>query len=247
MSQAPTLLVPQLLNHDAIAVWRAAAEAGWEVVRVGGAAIGPELHEKNICVFGPLCFGDAMRAVLPLALIEPADDWLCGLPQRFLMRRVEMMSLAEARSLDTPAFIKPPRQKEFPAAVYGCRCEDAIPVSFGSDRQVIVAEPVSFEWEVRLFVLDRNIAASSPYSYQRKRPSASCPVETSGAALRFGRTLLEAPQIPIPPAVVIDVGFIDGRGWAVVEANPAWASTLYSANPSEVLPVLRRASWNPRL
>ena len=41
---------------------------------------------------------------------------------------------------------------------------------------------------------------------------------------------------------VVDVGEIVERGWAVVEANAAWASGLCGANPGHVLSVLRRAS-----
>jgi hypothetical protein len=47
--------------------------------------------------------------------------------------------------------------------------------------------------------------------------------------------------VPLPPAVVIDVGEIVGRGWAVVEANPAWASGLCGVDARDVLPLLRRA------
>lgn len=52
--------------------------------------------------------------------------------------------------------------------------------------------------------------------------------------------------------LVVDVGSIEGRGWAVVEANPAWGSgvcscdvagvlrTLEAACPAEVVPEHRR-------
>jgi hypothetical protein len=42
--------------------------------------------------------------------------------------------------------------------------------------------------------------------------------------------------------VVVDVGRMTGRGWGVVEANPAWASGLCGCDPAGVLPVLRRAT-----
>jgi hypothetical protein len=45
----------------------------------------------------------------------------------------------------------------------------------------------------------------------------------------------------VAEAVVMDVGYIEGRGWAVVEFNPAWCSTLYGCRPADALPVLRRA------
>ncbi len=48
-------------------------------------------------------------------------------------------------------------------------------------------------------------------------------------------------DVALPPAVVIDVGEIVGRGWAIVEANAAWASGLCGVDARAVLPVLRRA------
>src|SRR5262245_38856761 len=46
-----------------------------------------------------------------------------------------------------------------------------------------------------------------------------------------GRLLAER-TVALPPAFVVDVGLIEGRGWAVVEFNPAWCSGLLGAcNP----------------
>ncbi len=45
----------------------------------------------------------------------------------------------------------------------------------------------------------------------------------------------------MPPAVVLDVGHLQGRGWAVVEANAAWGSGIYGCEPASVLRVVERA------
>ena len=42
----------------------------------------------------------------------------------------------------------------------------------------------------------------------------------------------------LPLAFVLDVGLVEGRGWAVVEFNPAWCSGLLGADPTAVLSVL---------
>jgi hypothetical protein len=47
--------------------------------------------------------------------------------------------------------------------------------------------------------------------------------------------------VPLPPSVALDVGHIDGSGWAVVEANAAWASGIYGCDPGKVLDVVARA------
>jgi hypothetical protein len=41
--------------------------------------------------------------------------------------------------------------------------------------------------------------------------------------------------------VVLDVGVIGERGWAVIETNAAWGSGIYGCDPKAVLQVIRRA------
>ena len=53
--------------------------------------------------------------------------------------------------------------------------------------------------------------------------------------------MLQDSRVALPPAVVLDVGYITGRGWGVVEANAAWGSGLYGCDPAAVLHVLQRA------
>jgi hypothetical protein len=66
---------------------------------------------------------------------------------------------------------------------------------------------------------------------EKARPSAD--------ALAVCSRLLTA--VSVPPAFVVDVGLIEGRGWAVVEFNPAWCSGLLGADPAAVLGVLEWA------
>ncbi|GHO62885.1 hypothetical protein KSC_017770 [Ktedonobacter sp. SOSP1-52] len=60
-------------------------------------------------------------------------------------------------------------------------------------------------------------------------------------AQNFLQALLADPAVQIPPAIVIDIGKIRGRGWAVIEANAAWAAGIYGCNPLQILTVLARA------
>jgi hypothetical protein len=57
--------------------------------------------------------------------------------------------------------------------------------------------------------------------------------------MTFCRSLAGDRSFALPPAVTLDVGRIEGKGWAVVQANPAWSSGLYDCDPA---PVLQRAS-----
>jgi hypothetical protein len=44
----------------------------------------------------------------------------------------------------------------------------------------------------------------------------------------------------VPQACVVDVGIMRGRGWGVIEANPAFGAGIYGCDPAAVLRVLAR-------
>jgi len=54
--------------------------------------------------------------------------------------------------------------------------------------------------------------------------------------------ILADPTLDLAPAIVLDVGKIAGRGWAIIETNGAWGAGLYGCDPAAVLPVLQRAT-----
>ena len=61
-------------------------------------------------------------------------------------------------------------------------------------------------------------------------------------AQSFARQILGDRCLPFPPAVVLDIGLIENRGWAVIEMNPAWGSGIYGCDPKRILSVLQRAT-----
>lgn len=101
--------------------------------------------------------------------------------------------------------------------------------------------------EYRCFVRERRVEAMSPYLRHGELARAedgSWPVEAAEAeaAAAFAARLLSDPAVEAPEAVVVDVGEIEGRGWAAVEANQAWASGIYGCEPEGVLRVMERAT-----
>jgi hypothetical protein len=104
-----------------------------------------------------------------------------------------------------------------------------------------------FEVELRFLVVERRVATCSPYirggeiarSAAGDWEAESGEIEEATAAMR---ALLADPDVDLPPAVVVDVGRMAGRGWGVVEANPAWASGICGCDPAGVLTVLQRAT-----
>lgn len=241
----PMLVLSPRYSGDSIALWQAAIAAGWGTARVGKLAEAREVAEgiepAEVAIYGETIVADMVAGVLDLALLEPDHDWLPRLPAALRLREVSLTTLGAARSLAGPVFVKPVDEKFFPARVY--EVVDVDP-GVGDELPVLVAEPVRFGVEVRAFVCDREIVSMSAYIRDgqiARTDEGQWPLSPSEAAA--ARDCLErmlAAKVELPPAVVVDVGEIAGRGWAVVEANAAWASGLCGADPHAVLPLLRR-------
>ncbi|MEW1547966.1 ATP-grasp domain-containing protein [Streptomyces tsukubensis] len=198
---------------------------------------------------GPVA-GARLAGRLGFALLEPTDNWLTELPEKFTGRRVRAATVAEAWALDRPTFVKPPRDKSFPADVHadGSR----LPSDLDPVAPVLLSEVVTFAAEYRLFLLDGRIAAASRYAvFGRLDP---CPLDTDPAERAiaaeitdFTDRLVAEVGHTLPSAVVVDVGqlldpYRPGYRWAVVEANMAWFSHSYAADPARVLDVVLRAA-----
>jgi hypothetical protein len=130
--------------------------------------------------------------------------------------------------------MKPVNDKFFPARVYDA--EETLPVAPGHDSDwVLASEPVEWEIEYRAFVLDAKVKTLSIY---RAGGSAEVGTYTPSDAAAFCARVLSDALIQLPQAVVLDVGTIRGRGWAIVEANAANMCSIYDCDPEQVLAVL---------
>jgi hypothetical protein len=224
----------------------AAITAGWSVYDATGWRLPEDLNLDEPVLYADILFADVAAGALNLALLEPSLDWVVSVPPAYLQRSATYSTLAEARRRTGPFFAKPADDKCFPAEVYDSGedlpSDDLLPC----DTQVILSEPVVWEVEYRLFVLNRAVRAISPYlrfGELAQDADGNWPVRPgeAEAAAAFADAVLADPGVAVPAAVVLDVGIITGRGWAVVEANAAWGSGIYGCDPGAVLPVLCRA------
>jgi len=216
---------------------------GWTVERLTSWRVPMELKgvpEPILYLEGLM--GPTLAAEFGLRLIEPPIDWLPRLPEEYRKRWVRLSTLGETRPLAEPAFVKPPNDKSFPAAVYlGAN----LPKDFADDTPVLVAEVVVWEKEFRCFLLDRQIRAFSIYlrNGELQRQNDFAHTDEEGAKMiEYVQTILADGRIDLPRATVLDVGVIRDRGWAIVEQNAAWGSGLYGCDPVEVLEVLRHTA-----
>jgi hypothetical protein len=232
----PTLILSPRFSSDTQYLWRVATAAGWDVHR----AIRYTLPEtpQPWCVYGELSFCDVIAERARLALLEPANDWLAGLPYAFLKRDVQFMRLRDVHQVTERRFIKPANDKMFAAQVYE-RGSDVSTNYIDLECPVLVSEVVSFDAEVRCYVLDRKVVTASAY-----KTAAALPLNATKGGTAWLQHVLDctAPS-RLPSSVVIDVGLVHGRGWVVIEANQLYASGIYEeADGAALLPLLLRAS-----
>ncbi|WP_351228041.1 hypothetical protein [Streptomyces sp. NPDC002133] len=112
-SAAPVFLAPLPRSGTAELLGRAAAWRWFEVATAPGRVRGRDVHWYS----GPLA-ADRIGGPLGLGLLEPSDDWLTSLPYELTRRRIRLTTPADAWTLRSPSFVKPPSDKSVPAAVY---------------------------------------------------------------------------------------------------------------------------------
>ncbi|MEU5884249.1 ATP-grasp domain-containing protein [Spirillospora sp. NPDC047279] len=242
----PTLVLSPRYTDDSKVLRAAAGAAGWKTERLGGWRAPGHLRGQDVVLYGEPTFVEVIAARLGVGLVDAPHDWLLGLPERHRRREVNESTLeAVRRSLNEPMFVKPADgRKAFEGTVY--RAGDDLPGEdvLPGETPVLVGEPVTWEIEFRCFVLAGEVVTMSPYLRDGglARTAAGrweASEEDVRAAGEYAAGLLA--EVPVPPAVVVDVGRIRDRGWAVVEANAAWGAGLYGCDPAAVLPVLARS------
>jgi len=242
----PTLVLSPRYTPDSNTLWQAALRAKWPVMRLQNHRAPDELHDHDVVLYGEALFVAVIADQLDLALFETPLDWLPSLPFSCRQREVDLTNLKDARSIAQPAFIKPAADKTFDAKVYETGAQLPSAEYFDDETPVLVSEPVTWEVEYRCFVADRVLHTLSPYSRygelaENEAGECPAPADEFSAANTFVEQIFADLTVEIPPAIVVDIGKIEGRGWAVVEANPAWGSGIYGNNPDEVLEVLAKS------
>lgn len=232
----PTLVLSQRFHGDSADLQRAAWGRGWNTHRAIR-FLGPD-GPSDCCLYGEILFCDIMAERLGLGLLDPPDDWLARLPYEARRRDVSFCRARDLAKFNERLFFKPANDKVFQYGVYE-RGTD-VPLRYvDHECPCLVSEVVSFDLEVRLYVLDQQIKTLEYYRLVGEHEEQ----DVRDAARAFGESVLVQHGHELPSAVVLDVGHIEGRGWAVVEANQAYASGIYGeANLNEILDVVYRSS-----
>jgi hypothetical protein len=208
-----TLVMPDKPDpeRDALAgVWE---RLGGSVMRLARFWDPPALDPRVVRVYGSDSFCLVLQQKLGLELCSPSDELIFTVPRHRLRRAIWRRTLGEAADISYPAFCKPAAPKLFAARVYANAAELAAECR-GLDSQAVmlVSEPVALASEARCFVLDAAVLDCAIYEGEGDRT----------AAAKAAAELLH--DVRVPRSVVMDMGLIPGRGWALVEFNAAWGS-----------------------
>ena len=243
----PLVLLAPRVTGDSVTIWRTALAAQWQCERLQNWRIPSHLqvHDRDIIIYAEPLFAEAVTSQLDLALLEPPPEWLPSLPQEYLLRKIEILSLSNAREHCDNLFVKPAEGKVFEPRVYQTGSELPTLEQIG-DIKVIASTPVQFELEVRCFVANGVITTSSPYwrnGNLAQTAEGDWPfIENEETeAHHFANDVLQSLKEDVPTAFVLDVGRTSEKQWIIVEGNPCWGAGLYGCNPKEVLNTIRLA------
>lgn len=228
-----TLLIPDKDDIERDAVADAWTKNGGELLRIAKFWNPPPLSSKDIRVYGNNMFCLILAEKLGLELISPEDDFLIKISKNWTKRRINIMTLSEARNVIFPAFIKSVVPKIFKAEVYdNLRVLEAECTQLELTTPVYVSEIVDITAEVRCFILNGKAMTLSMY-------------EGSGnlqEAMDFINSFICSNESMLQNSFVLDVGFINNYGWAVIEANAAWGAGLNGCDASKAVWSIANAS-----
>ncbi len=225
------LLIPQKADVERDAVAAAWERGGGTVVRLDRFWEPPVIAADKVRVYGNDAFCLVVQQKFDLTLIAPPNDLILAVTGAGTRRSLARQTIGAASQLTYPLFAKPLTPKQFRARVYASP-EDLIAECQGlaAETAIVVSEIVEFSAEARSFVLDGDVLDCAVYEG----------AGDADVAAALAREIVQG--IPGPRAYVVDVGFITGRGWAVVEFNAAWGAGLNGCDPERVLPAIAAAS-----
>src|SRR5271170_3418087 len=106
---------------EILALQIAARERGWDVLPAPpGWRLDEDLIKSGVkgVPYGSQTFCEVIAMQMNWTLKANPHNWLSTLPEPYLKRKVDFMTLAEAKLLKETKFIKPADDKVFAAAVY---------------------------------------------------------------------------------------------------------------------------------
>lgn len=238
-------------HNEIIALQMAARELGWDVLPApSGWRLDEGLTQSGVkgVPYGSQTFCEVIAQQMNWTLKANSFDWLAKLPEYYLKRNVQFMTLGEAKQLKETKFIKPADDKVFDAKVYAPG-ELITHEVVSLDTPTLVSDVVEFDLEYRTFTNGKKVYTWSNYvCYEHIADPKYWDMIPHGND-RFPHDIVndvlhhlkfhDTGVTTVPS--VIDVGRIPGKGYAIIETNQCWASGLYGCDPMAALKVMAEA------
>lgn len=196
-----------------------------------------EFRADVIAVYGEDIYSEIVAEQCNLTLTKPDDNWLAGISEKFTKRKISYTQLKNVVHKEN-IFIKCSDFKSFKAGVFDKVTDIKGFDSLDLNSTVFTSEVVEWELEVRCFVLNNEIKTHSTY-WRNNSFNTNLLSETErNDMFEFFKSFIKQYSSTLPNAIVLDFGIIKEKGWALIEANPAWCSGLYACDAEKALEVI---------
>jgi hypothetical protein len=196
-----------------------------------------EFRDDVIAVYGEDIYAEIVAEQCNLTLTKPTDNWLAEISEEFTKRKISYGKLKEFVDEEN-IFIKCSDFKSFKAGVFDKVTDIKGFDTLDFDSMVFTSEVVEWELEVRCFVLNNEIKTHSSYWRNDEFDTNQLSGTEQKDLFEFFENFIRKYIETLPKAIVLDFGIIKGKGWALIEANPAWCSGLYACDAEKALEVV---------
>lgn len=196
-----------------------------------------EFRDDVVAVYGEDIYAEIVSEQCHITLLKPTDDWLQHIDEAFTLRKISYGKLKDFIQ-EKNIFIKCSDFKTFKAGVYQKITDIKGFDSLDFDITVFTSEVVEWELEVRCFVLNNEIKTYSSYWRNNTFDTNILSEKEQKDMFIFFESFIQKYSSTLPSAIVLDFGIIKGKGWALIEANPAWCSGLYACDAEKALEVI---------
>lgn len=196
-----------------------------------------EFRADVIAVYGEDIYAEIVAEQCNLTLTKPYDDWLSKISKEFTKRKISYGKLKDFVNEEN-IFIKCSDFKSFKAGVFDKVTDIKSFHTLDLDSMVFTSEVVEWELEVRCFVLNNEIKTHSSYWRNNEFDTNPLSEKEELDLYKFFDSFIHKYSSKVPKAIVLDFGIIKEKGWALIEANPAWCSGLYACDAVKALEVI---------
>ncbi len=227
-----------MYTGDSNILKKASLRSPYELSRFNSKLNVPEEFSKDVvAVYGEDIYAEIVAEQCNLTLTKPDDHWLSIISEEFAKRKISYGPLKDFVN-EGPVFIKCSDFKSFKAGVFDQVTDIKGFDSLDPEIMVFTSEVVEWELEVRCFVLKGEIKTFSSYWRNNVYDDRPIAEHEKHELFEFFSRFMQRYAETLPKAIVLDFGIIRGKGWALIEANPAWCSGLYACNPEKALEVI---------